>query len=307
MKCSLLLHTKLILLIAFAVSLSNSFYAQNAVDRTTAVPTNDDKAIDRTIAVLTNDDEAVDRTTAALTNDDCSRATLLQTKLMSTFSTFSMVGAGRSINKYKSVCEEPNELQQAVWFKTFIPNSGKLNVYLQCENEMPRITIFYGECENLKYLACDGSSNVDSKMLTIYAKQLIEKPVFIRVATTNTLTKDFDIKVENPSIPPVAIKDFSVINGKKGNRCQWTIKSEIESFRTELLYSTDGMKFKSISSEKGQNHSKYKQHYFIHERPLKADNYYRLVLILDNGEEYIVDEQHVIVDNINAKIRINPK
>ncbi len=225
---------------------------------------------------------------------------------MSTYLKFSMVGAGRSANVYRSICEEPNEIQQAVWFKTFMPSSGKLNVHLQCKNEMPRVTVFYGECENLRYLACDVSSNVSSKVMTIMAKQLVEKPIFIRVATTNTLTKDIEIKVENPSIPSVSIKDFSAQHTKKGISCQWTSKSKIESFQTQILHSTDGMNFKIISSEEGQNHSTHKQHYFIHEHPQMGDNFYRLVLILEDGVQRTIDEQLVIVDKLNIKIRINP-
>ncbi len=279
MKCSDLIRTKLMFLIAMAISLSNSLYAQNAVDRTTAHSA----------------------------NDLCSKATLLKTNLMSTFSTFSLANAEQFINTHRSVCEEPNELQRAVWFKTIMPSSGKLNVYLQSENEMPRITVFYGECENLKYLACDGSSNVNSKMLTIIAKQLIEQPVFIRVATANTLSKAFDIKVENPSIPSVSIKDFSVINSKKGNKCQWTSKSVNEAFQIHIQHSTDGVSFTNLSSEKGQNHSTHEQHYFIHERPQVGKNFYRLEITLDNEEKFLIDEQLVIVEHINKKIRINPK
>jgi len=303
MKCSFKFRSRLILLIALAISLSNSFYAQHAVNRNTAELTNDD-AVARTTVASTNDENAVHPNAAELINDDCSRAILLETKLMSTYLKSSMVGAGRSVNNYRSICEEPNEIQQAVWFQTLMPSSGKLNVYLQCENEMPRVTVFYGECENLKYLACDVNSNISSKVMTIIAKQLVEKPIFIRVATTNTLTKDFEIKVENPSIPSVSVKDFSTNEHKKGISCQWSIMSKVDSFQTQLLHSIDGINFKTISSEEGQNRNTYEQHYFIHERPEKGDNFYRLVLVLEEGVQRTIDEQLVIVDKFNKKIRI---
>jgi len=279
MKCSLLFRTKLIFSIALAIGLSNNLYAQLVANRNAAT----------------------------LTNDDCSKAILLKTKLVSTYSEFSMVGAGRSVNKYRSICEQPNELQQAVWFKSFIPSSGKLNVYLQCDNEMPRVTVFYGECEKLKYLACDASINISSKMMTIIAKQLAEKPVFIRVASSSTLTKNFEIKVENPALKAVTITDFATQQTKKGIACEWTTTSEIDSFQTHLFHSSDGIYFTNISSEEGQNHSTRKQHYFIDEYPQKGENFYKLVLVLNNGEKFTVDEQLVIVDKVNKKIRINPK
>ena len=276
MKCFVLNRIILMMMIALSIGLSNTFYAQTGHQRPH--------------------------------NDDCSEAIRLAIAEQSTYHEFSLEGAGRSTNLLASLCEENEVSEHDVWFAMQLPENGRLDLFLRSEKGCPALAIYYGNCSGMSYLVCDATKiNDTEKFISIRETNLANQDILVRVFTTDALSNNvFEIKAETNFSNNVAIGPIQTSTTDQGIQINWTTNAETQLFYTLLQHSTDGVLYTNISSFKGRNNDAVEQYTFMHREPQVGENYYRLVLVHDNGEQTISNERAINIDRFKAQIRVFP-
>lgn len=272
MMCSTTIFTNVLILIASAVSLSNQLSAQ-----------------------------------VTPFNDDCATAIQLPVSPETSFNDFNLEGATRSTFAVVSTCGN-DEHARDIWFSAVVPKTGKLHIEISAIKECPALTIYSGGCTNLSYLACDASkSSSTEKTILITEPDLIGKSILIRVHQENpNANNHFSIKTESREAPNVLVEAFEAKPKGQGVQLEWTTYGENEVYYTLLQHSINGSEFVNIQSIPGRNNNELENYSFQHIEPQVGKNIYRIVLVMQSGEEILFQETEINVDRYSSMIRVFP-
>ena len=272
MKCIATTIARNILLIALAISLSNTIYAQGRPY-----------------------------------NDECFEAIHIPVAPETSLNEFSMEGAQRSTFAVVSTCGDDPSARD-VWFSAIMPNNGKLDIELLAAKECPSLTIYTGGCTSLGYLACDASKDSDTeKTINLTNAALAGQQIYIRVHQNSTTANNiFSIRTTTRETPTIAIDKMNVALDGTAVKIEWATIGETEVKYSFIQHSTDGKNFENVQSIKGRNNNDLEHYTIKHIQPQIGRNIYRVAMVLESGESMIFEQVEIFVEKFNAAVRIFP-
>lgn len=272
MKCIATTIARNILLIALAISLSNTIYAQGRPY-----------------------------------NDECFEAIQLPVAPETDLNEFSLEGAQRSTFAVVSTCGDDLSARD-VWFSAIMPNNGKLDIELVASKECPNLTIYTGGCTSLGYLACDASKHSDTeKTINLMNAALAGQHIYIRVHQNSpTANNIFSISTTARKTPTIVIDKMDVALEGTAVKIEWTTIGESTVKYSFIQHSTDGKNFENVQSIKGRNNNDLEHYTIKHIQPQIGRNIYRIAMVLESGESMIFEQVEIFVEKFNTTARVFP-
>jgi len=241
-------------------------------------------------------------------NDDCSAAIQLPVDETRTFYDFTLEGAAQSeFHLPSAICSQDND-DKDVWFTAKMPINGKLDIFIEFPGEAATVIVYTGNCEGMKYLACNGIEvEPGTPSISLRDPKLGKQEVCIRVLNDAEMDdNDFSIQLMPIETKPVAVSELSADYSGQQIEVSWTTNGEEELSHISVQHSPDNLNFTNISSLEGRNNSSTEQYTITHTSPQMGANHYRLILVDKVGVATILESVSIEVGQYNALTRMYP-